>query len=270
MSKFGGYEEQLFIAEFYDYDPNYRTRSDKDFYLSLSQSAEGKTLELGCGTGRILVPIAEAGCHIVGLDLSDYMLAKCREKLDASHDKSLPGRVRLVKGTITNFDLEQSFDLATTPFRVFQHLVSIEDQLACLQCVNKHLHLGGKLVLDLFQVNLDYLCNPDRTKETEDFSGVEIKDGRKLRRTHRLANLHRVEQYNDVELIYYVTHPNGREERLVHSFPFRYFFRYEVEHILQRCGFNTLDVFGNYDKSPLRDDSPEMVFLAEKVKHLDK
>ena len=268
MSKFGGYEDQPFIAELYDHLPGYAGRVDVDFYTSYSQAIEGKILELGCGTGRILIPTAEAGCHIVGLDLSEYMLGNCREKLKRK-PQDVRARVSLIQGDMTNFKLDETYALVTTPFRPFQHLVSVDNQLACLRCVNRHLQIGGKLILDLFQVNLRYLCSPDYSKETEDCSNVELPGGRKLRRTHRIAGQHRAEQYNDVEMIFYITHPDGHEEKLVWIFQFRYFFRYEVQHLLERCGFSTVDVFGNYDKSPLTDDSPEMVFVAKKIRELD-
>ena len=77
MSKFGGYEDKPFLAELYDFVPAYSHRRDLDFYVDLCRSGGGKVLELGCGTGRLVLPIASAGLEIVGLDLSEYMLAKC-------------------------------------------------------------------------------------------------------------------------------------------------------------------------------------------------
>jgi hypothetical protein len=165
---------------------------------------------------------------------------------------------------MTDFDLKETFRLITTPFQPFQHLISVEEQLACLRCANRHLEIGGKLILDLFQVNPAMTHDPKFMVESEDLSEVKLPGGRKVRYCSRIAAYHRPEQYNDIELIYYVRHPDGQEERVVHAFPFRYFFRYEVEHLLVRCGFKVVDVFGNYDRSPLVNDSPEMVFVAEK------
>jgi len=264
MSRFSGYEDQPFFAEFYDFVPDYAGRSDREFYISYSRSAQGKTLELGCGTGRILIPTARAGCPIVGLDISEYMLATCRDKLQ-HQPVSIRKLVSLVQASMTDFDLGETFNLVTTPFRPFQHLVSVQDQLACLRCINRHLPIGGRLILDLFQVNMSYITNPDSLNETEDFSGVELPDRRRLRRTYRIACTHTSKQYNDVEMIYYVTETDGSEKRLVQAFPFRYFFRYEVEHLLARCGFETEDVFGTFEKTPLADNSPEMIFVAVKV-----
>ncbi|MCC6699535.1 MAG: class I SAM-dependent methyltransferase [Candidatus Hydrogenedentes bacterium] len=266
MSRFGGYEDLPFLAELYDRLPAYAARKDVDFYVSCALAAEGPTLELACGTGRVLLPIAEAGCRIAGLDLSEYMLAKCREKLEhASAD--VQERVRIVHGDMTQFDLGESFALVTTPFRSFQHLVSVEDQLACLLCANHHLSVGGTLILDLFHPNLRYLCDPRADEEKEDCAGVALPGGRTLRQTHRLVAHHRAQQCIDVEMIFYVGHSDGCEERLVHAFPLRYFFRYEVEHLLQRCGFDVIELLGNHDRSPFSDDSPEMIVVAKKTAH---
>jgi len=75
---------------------------------------------------------------------------------------------------------------------------------------------------------------------------------------------HRAEQYNDLEIIHYVKHPDGQDERLVHSFPMRYFYRYEMEHLLSLCGFRIKEFFGDFDGSAFEAESPEMIFVAEK------
>lgn len=261
MSRSGGCEYDAFLAELYDHIPPYATRGDVDFYVGLACAAQGKILELGCGTGRILIPTAAAGCEIVGLDLSQPMLARCEQKLRAQPPE-VQARARLVRGGMTDFNLEETFALVTTPFRSFQHLLRVEEQLACLRAAYRHLQAGGRLVLDVFQVDLRWM--EVREEETEDFPETSLPDGRRLRRTYRTAAVHWAEQYKDVELIYTVSHPDGRRERRVQSFPFRYFFRFELEHLLARAGFALVEEFGNYDRSPLGDGSPEMIFVAEK------
>jgi len=107
--------------------------------------------------------------------------------------------------------------------------------------------------------------DPRRTEETEDVAEFIHPDGRRLRRCSRLVATHRAERYNDVELIYYLTERSGETKRLVQSFPFRYFFRYEVEHLFARGGFEVIELYGNFDKTPLTDDSPEMIFVGKKT-----
>ena len=269
MSKFSGYEDKPFIAELYDYVPFYTNRPDLDFYLDFAGLTAGSVLELGCGTGRILIPTAAAGYEITGLDFSDHMLARCRQKLE-DQVPEVQNRTRLVKGHMAGFDLAETFSLVTGPFRVFQHLISTEEQLSCLRCVNNHMEMGGKFVFDLSRAHFRLIKNDVSSEETVDFSDRELPNGCKMRRTHRFMATHLTEQYNDIEFIYYLTYPDGKEERLIQAFPFRHFFRYEVEHLLARCGYDVMQVFGNFDKSPLGDNSPEMIFVAEKVKEFSQ
>ncbi len=263
MSEPNPYSYESFVAEYYDYLPPVAGRQDIDFYLGVARAQGDPILELGCGTGRVLLPIAEAGHRITGLDLSEPMLARCRAKLQ-NEPPEVRGSVRLVHGDMTNFDLGEAFRLITIPFRPFQHLLEVEQQLGCLSCAHRHLMAGGKLIVDFFQTDARRMHDPAFTKESSPHPEVSLPDGRRLRLTERVAAFHRAQQCNDVELIYNVTHPGGRSERLVFAFPLRYFFRYEVEHLLARCGFHVLELLGDYERSPLRDDSPDMIFIAEK------
>ena len=268
MSKYGGYVDQPIMAELYDLVPGYAKRADIDFYLQYCVAERGSILELGCGTGRILLPAAEAGCRITGLDISKYMLAECQRKLQRK-SSAVQNRVQLVQSDMTNFDLAESFQLSIIPFRAFLHVIAVDDQLACLRRINRHLSIGGHLILDIFQVDLKRINNPRATEESEDFAEHELPDGRRLRRTSRVAAFHPADQVNDVEMIYHLTNMDGTTERIVQAFPFRYIFRYEMEHLLARCGFKVVDLFGDFDKSSLADNSPEMIFVAEKCENLD-
>ncbi len=140
--------------------------------------------------------------------------------------------------------------------------LSLEEQLACLGCVHRHLAPGGRLILDFFQTDPRRMHDPTFLVEKETMPEEELADGRRLRRTERAVAYHRAEQINEVEIIYHLTHPDGRRERVVQAFPFRYFFRYEVEHLLARCGFELEALHGDFDGSALEDDSPEMIFVA--------
>jgi ubiquinone/menaquinone biosynthesis C-methylase UbiE len=267
MANYGGYKDIPIMGEIYDLVPAYSKRGDQEFFIQYCKDADGKILDLGCGTGRILIPIAETGCQITGLDLSKHMLSRCREKI-SDLDIEVQKRIRIVQGNMAEFDIDDNFHTAIITFRAFQHLIDANDQLSCLKNINKHLKNNGRLIFDVFQVNLEVITRPLTGEEIEDLSEYELPDGRKLRRTGRLTGYHRAEQYNDVELIYYLTNTDGTTERVVQAFPMRYFFKYEVVHLLDRCGFKVIELFGNFDKSKLSDDSPEMIFVAEKVKEI--
>ncbi len=267
MGVYGRYEDTPILAELYDGVPGYANRPDRDFYLECCRTRGGMVLELGCGTGRTLLLAAATGCRITGIDLSEHMLARCRQKLRRMPEDA-QGRVRLVQAGMTDFDLEDRFCLAIIPFHTFQHLIAVEDQVNCLRMVNRHLEPGGKLVFDVFNVNLRAIVDPMLGEEIAADREIELPDRRLLRRSHRVVAVHRAEQYADVEIIFYLTDTGGTE-RIVQAFPFRHFYRYEVIHLLARCGFTVVDTFGSFDKSPLADDSPEMIFVAEKCDDRD-
>ncbi|HLE57519.1 MAG TPA: class I SAM-dependent methyltransferase [Rhodothermia bacterium] len=261
--KSGGYDDIEEIGVLYDNVTLYRSRPDVDFYVEEARSTEGKVLELGCGTGRILIPVARMGREVTGVDSSPRMLAQCRARL-AEEPSEVRDNATLVGGDMRALDLGSRFSLIMIPFRPFQHLIAVSDQIATLQAIHRHLEPGGRLVFDVFNPKLEYLVE-DRTDEREDTAEVTLPDGRTFRRTGRVAAVHIADQYGEVELIYYVRGADGTTQRLVHGFLMRWYWRYELEHLLARCNFRVRAVFGDYNRSPLTDASPDMIFIAERV-----
>ncbi len=264
MRSDGGYSDAPIVAEMYDHSPIYARRSDTGFYVEEATARGERVLELGCGTGRVLIPTARAGATVCSVDLSEHMLARCREKL-ASEPQEVRERVRLVAGSITDVELGETFDVATIPFRPLQHLATVAEQLAALGVAHRHLRPGGTLIFDVFHPDPTKLRGKAPTEEQVDVPEIPLPDGRRFKRTHIVTRFRPAEQVNDVQLIYYVTHPDGASERHVQAFPFRYFYRYEVEHLLARTGFEVETIYGDYDRSPLGGTSPEMIFVARKL-----
>jgi hypothetical protein len=164
------------------------------------------------------------------------------------------------------FDLGETFALITIPFRPFQHLLTVDDQLSCLANVRAHLADEGRFVLDLFNPSLDMLANPRLGEESGEEPDFVTPDGRTVRRRQKTVACDRFEQVNQYELIYYVTHPGGRTERLVHAFPLRYLFKFEAEHLLARAGFAIEAVYADYEKRPFGTAYPgELIFVARKA-----
>src|SRR6185436_14973006 len=96
MTSAGGYDEYAFIADLYDHVVPYRNRPDLTFFTEAAKQSKGPVLEIGCGTGRVLIPTARAGVEIVGLDLSHHMLSVCRQRL-ANESAEVQSRARLVQ-----------------------------------------------------------------------------------------------------------------------------------------------------------------------------
>ena len=251
-----------FIADYYDASPVVTGRQDVPFYLSAARQYGDPVLELGCGTGRITLALANAGFRITGLDLSQRMLDRCNEKRAALTTEARE-RVHLVQADMTKFDLGEKFRLMIVPFRPFQHLLEASEQIACLDCARKHLAPGGKLALDFFHTDPRRIHDSEFLKESAPIAEYEMSGGRRVKLTERTVAFHYARQCNDVEMHYDVKHADGHKERLTFAFTIRYFFPFEVEHLLARCGFRVAALYGNFDRSPLADASPEMIFVAQ-------
>ena len=148
------------IARFYDkvYDKLEFLKPAQNFYAEEITAAKGPVLEAGVGSGRIFVPALNAGADIYGIDISKNMLNQLIKKLDTKD------MYRVSINDIRNFRLNKKFDLVISPFRVFQHLLTIEDQLKALNCIYEHLNPGGRLIFDVF--------NPDLSRLTKDVENL--------------------------------------------------------------------------------------------------
>ncbi len=132
---------------------------DVEFYLAMARETRGPVLELGCGNGRVLLPLARAGIQVTGMDLSRPMLGVLAERL-ARDDEAVRRRATLSYGDMCDFDLGDRFALIIIAFRSFQMLLTPEDEQRCLDCCQRHLDAGGRLVIDIFDPLLDLLV-PD-------------------------------------------------------------------------------------------------------------
>ncbi len=264
MDRSGGYDEYPFVAEFYDFVVPYREREDVVFFVEMARRSAGPVLEIGCGTGRVLIPTAKAGVEIVGIDASSRMLSVCREKL-AREPEEVQSRVRLLQADMRFFDLEKQFGLVTIPFRPFQHVITVEEQLSCLACIHRHLVRGGRLILDVYNPDLQFLTDKRYLEEYGEEPEFTMADGRRVLRRHRVASRDVFNQIQDCEAIHDVRHPSGRRERLVQRVLMRYYFRFEVEHLLGRSGFRVEQLYADYDRSPYGSKYPgELIFVVRK------
>jgi SAM-dependent methyltransferase len=133
-------------ARYYDLNPN--VFDDVPFYIDRLPCADARVLELGCGTGRVSLPLIEHCGFLHGLDLSDAMLAICREKIEAAGFGS--DRIKVEHGDITAYNLGSSFDLIIAPFRVIQNLETDVQLDELFRCIRAHLQPNGRCILNVF------------------------------------------------------------------------------------------------------------------------
>lgn len=224
-----------------NYDATYAVArdpaGDAAFYRALAHEVGGPVLELGCGTGRILLPIARDGFECVGLDSSAAMLDELRAKAP-------PAGLRLVQARMESFDLgDERFRLVTSPFRAFSHLTDVEAQLAALACVRRHLAPGGVFALDVFDPDLARLAldeEPEHLAITYEEGGQRVERWDTIRRD-------RARQLLQVDFRYTGGPP---ELSGTVTIQMRWFHRFELEHLLARAGFTDLRFFRSFDREP--------------------
>lgn len=146
------------VAKYYDCQP--MAFDDIPFYKKQIPSPNCSILELGCGTGRVLLPLVGSCGYIHGIDHSAEMLSICHTKLENAKIPFQKANVEL--GDISDFDLGRKFDLIIAPFRVMQNLDADEEVEGMFQCIKKHLKPGGTCILNVFKP----LSDPDTLRAT--------------------------------------------------------------------------------------------------------
>jgi len=252
--------EALFdrVAGFYDYEQKEFTK-DISFYAGYAKKCGGEVLELGCGTGRVMIPLAKEGITVTGLDASAEMLNIARMKINS--DETIKKSSTLVQGDMKSIRLNKKFSLIYIAFRSFQYLLTKADQIACLKCVHDHLSDNGLFVLDLFAPLHGLLAQEKRGVDLGKFYDEEnnVYVVRRAEDTYDLAK-----QTLHEDRYYEWTDNAGEFHRHVWTFEMGYLFRYEAELLLEKCGFRIEDVYGDFDKSPYDYYSGEQIFVVRK------
>ena len=231
------------LAEYYDLNPAFP--DDVPFYLGRTRAGD-RVLELGCGTGRVSVPLARACAFLHGVDHSDAMLAWCRARLEeAGVDAS---RWRLDRADIADLHLGARFDLVVAPFRVLQNLEADEAVEGLLDGVRRHLAPGGRCILNAFCPNrspaelVDLWSGPPTEMErwsTRTADGrVECVEGRGGVRASPLVIRPTLtyRRYRGDDLV----------DEAVHSFAMRCWYPDELLDLLGSHGFRVAERWGGY------------------------
>jgi len=244
-----------FVARFYDTIYGHlRTATDAEFYLKRMAEAKGPVLEIGTGTGRLFVEALRRGADITGIDNSPAMIEVLRSKLEPAD------RSRVLIMDARRLSLARRFGLIVAPFRVFSHLLSVEDQLSVLNSVCDHLRPDGYFLFDVYVPNPKYIL--EGLDGLVDFEG-EYEPGRRLKRmSHMTADL--VNQLSHVRMKFEWEEGGRRIER-EWSFTLRFFFRFELEHLVHLSKLKAEAFYGDFAGSPLKPDSKEFVILCRKA-----
>lgn len=232
-------------AEYYDLQNN--PTSDIPFYRERLPSPDAQVLEIGCGTGRVLLPLAEDCRYIHGIDISASMLEICRQKL--SRSGLATERAALTHGDISAFDLGRTFDLIIAPYRVFHNLETDAQVGGLFRCIHRHLAPGGTAILNVFKPN----TSPEAmlqswVSQEEDYGGErQLAEGKRLVWYHRRARLTPAPLTFYPEFIYRLYSSSGAlEKETVFSIPMRCWYPGEFERVVVDHGFVVVGKWGGY------------------------
>ena len=260
----GASEYQNTAAEFYDYF-ELGQPGDTRFYVEEVQKSTSPAMELGCGTGRSLIPIAQAGVEIVGLDRSQPMLDIAYRKISGL-DMRTRESITLLQGDMRTFSIGQQFGIITVPNRSFSHLVNTEDQEQALDRVRGHLIDGGRFIFNIFDPNMEWIVEDRKFPESPLRKHTEFihpASGNTVfvwvTRNYNLEH-----QIIKQDYLFDEMDASGKVvERSYSSLTLRFSYRYEIQHLLELSGFQVENLYGDFNRNPFRHGA-EQIWLTRK------
>lgn len=244
------------IAPFYDIE-HAQFDEDLDMYRNFAELCRGKILELACGSGRLLLPLASEGYTLTGVDTSAAMLELARQGLNKAGNAE---RCQLVQQDICSFQLAERFRLAIIALGSFGHILTRQRQQQALAAIRQHLSVGAMFVLDISNEDARYM---------EQLSGQLLhqgtwqqKDGSYV--THFISPASSNTQHLLDLTHFYDVYRQGEAVQRTVSQTGLYLFEFnEAGLLLEQAGFRIKDIYGNYDFGPYEHESPRMIFIAE-------
>ncbi len=241
-----------------------RDLTDAPFYLDLAKESGGPVLEIGCGTGRVLLPIAREGIEIHGVDNSGPMLGILKESI--SREKpAVRRKVTLHTGDMREFRLDRKFPLVTIPFRPMQHMYSVGDQLRALTSAAAHLTEGGILAFDVFYPKFDVLHRGIGEEKLEAEWSPPGKPETVIPRYYRKDAVDKINQSYALTFIFR-TYQNGQltaEEN--DTLKMSYYTYPHLRALFLLAGLELVAEYGSFAKGLLDNNADEMIFLLRKA-----
>lgn len=253
----------MYSPDLYDFVTPASFLGDTEWYRAKARDCGGPVLELGAGTGRITLAIAQDGVRVHALDADPAMLGRLQLKL-AGLPSDVQQRVTSTVDDMRTFTLAERYALIIAPFRAFLHNLTERDQLACLNRVREHLRPGGGFAFNIFHPSLEYMAHHTgalagvwRWRGT--FAGA---DGGSIVRSEAnrydtvkqlVDSQHKYEEYGSDGILTRTT---------LHQLQLAYLYPPDVRRLLQQAGFRSVQIAGGFAGRPLEKDTDELVIDA--------
>ena len=247
------------------YDEAYSAKSDLvdlPFYVDLAKKIGGPVLEMGCGTGRVLLPIARAGIEIHGLDSSMAMLKILRNQVQHESGE-VQNRIAVHEGDMRQFRGKQKYKLITIPFRPMQHMYTVADQASALKTAAFHLQDDGILAFDVFSPNFQLIESGVGEEKLE--LEWPSQPGRTVRRYFRKESVDKINQTFSATFIYRTYEREICVSEETEPLKMSYYTYPQLKALFQLADLQTIEEYGSFKKTPLNNEAKEMIFLLKKT-----
>lgn len=246
------------MVDFYDQWTAKNGDDDVRFYVQLSTEVDTPVVELGAGTGRVAIPMAHAGARVTAVDRSAAMLTEGARR---AAQAGVSDRIDWVEDDMRAFVAAPPVALVVIPFRSFLHLLTVEDQLAALRAIRASLAPGGRLALNVFVPDPQVIARLD---------GQRVHQASFTDERGRDCDLYAENRYTvadqrlNLRAILEVRDGDRAPETVSCDLALRLVYRYEMEHLLHRAGFEVEAVYGGFDRRPLGEADREMIWIARR------
>lgn len=237
-------------------------KADLEFHIRQAAETQDPILELGCGTGRLLLPLARTGHKVTGIDNSSAMLEITRGKLEKESDH-VRDRLSLVEGDISFFNLEQQYGLTILPYNTLYHLDGA-GRRNCFICVHRHLIPGGRLLIDI--------DNPVEMSDPVD-DGILLLERTMTAKGGDTVIVQTTSSWVDIDAQQRHTTwifdasaaAGGPINRSVVTATFHYVNVHEFEQELEAAGLKLTAFYGDYGLEPFGEQSPRLLVIAKRL-----
>lgn len=256
-----GTEAHYLDAKLYDH-AYARRKHDVRFYVSIANEIGGPILELGAGSGRVTIALAREGHEVVAVDRMPSMLDRLRERLERQ-PRAVRERVTIVRGDLLKVRLRRRFRLVISPFNVFMHLYSRQQVEAALATCRAHLEpRRGRLVFDVLMPDFRaFVRDPSRQYRSRPIA--DPSGGKKWEYSEQF-------QFDPATQVQMVTSvlrsPDDPGDLRVLPLAHRQFFPAELEALLHYNGFEMVERWGDFDRSPLSLEGESQIIVARVAK----
>jgi SAM-dependent methyltransferase len=248
------------------YDAAYAVKADLvdlPFYLELAKKSRGPVLEIGCGTGRVLLPVARAGIEIHGVDSSRAMLGVLKGHV-ASEPPAVRQRIHLHRGDMRSLRLKKKFALVLMPFRPLQHMHTLADQIAALRTAAFHLGRNGRLAFDVFCPKYEMIFSGIGQEIPEMEWPAAGEPGRTVRRFFRKDSVDKINQAIYITFLYRTYDGDRVVREESEGLVMTYFTYPHLQALFALAGLKPVAEWGSFTKTPIDNNADQMIFILKK------